>query len=112
MSQSDLKQILKENLYLLSPQERTAGLTLEERLSGLSPEEIKDLIEMTANKTERKDKSWKPENLLDFLLAKAKHTRLLEFLGYKNVALYQPSEIFMEKQTSDRVFWEKITFMY
>ncbi len=39
VTDSELKQILKENLYLLSPEERLAGLTVEERLAGLKPEE-------------------------------------------------------------------------
>ncbi len=34
-----MKSILKENLYLLSPEERLEGLTIEERLEGLTIEE-------------------------------------------------------------------------
>ena len=39
LTETELKQILKENLYLLSPEERLAGLKPEERLAGLKPEE-------------------------------------------------------------------------
>ncbi len=48
---------------------------------------------------------WKPESLFDYLLAKAGHEALLRFLGIEH-ARYQPSEIHVEKQVPDRVFWE------
>ncbi len=62
VTDSELKQILKENLYLLSPQERIAGLKPEERLAGLKPEErlaglkpeeLKRLIEVAKKRLEK-----------------------------------------------------------
>ncbi|MFX0093220.1 MAG: hypothetical protein ACFFBD_15790, partial [Candidatus Hodarchaeota archaeon] len=46
VTESDLKQILLEKLFLLSPEERLKGLTPEERLKGLTSEERKKLLEL------------------------------------------------------------------
>jgi len=46
MSESEIKEIVKEKIYLLSPEERLKGLPPEERLKGLPPEErLKGLTE-------------------------------------------------------------------
>ena len=53
------------------------------------------------------DKSkWKPENLLDFLLAGKGHSVLLNFFGGKQAA-FQPSELHIQKSIPDRVFWKE-----
>ncbi len=50
--------------------------------------------------------AWKPERLFDYLLAGEAHQALLKFLGLER-AQYQPSEIHVERQVPDRVFWEE-----
>ncbi|MFX0093221.1 MAG: hypothetical protein ACFFBD_15795, partial [Candidatus Hodarchaeota archaeon] len=52
------------------------------------------------------DSKWKPESLLDFLLASNGHDLLLTFFGGEK-ARFQPSEIHVEKKIPDRVFWSE-----
>ena len=55
LSESELEQIVKEHLYLLSPEERLKGLKPEERLKGLKPEEEEELLRLLLSRRKQKD---------------------------------------------------------
>ncbi|MFX0094810.1 MAG: hypothetical protein ACFFBD_23945, partial [Candidatus Hodarchaeota archaeon] len=67
---------------------------------------ICDDLQERATIPQPSNSKWKPETLLDFLLAKDEHQDLLAFFGGKE-AHFQPSEAHVEKMIPDRIFWSK-----
>ena len=53
LCESEMEHIVKENLYLLSPEERLKGLKPEERLKGLKPEDEVELLRLLLARRKR-----------------------------------------------------------
>ena len=59
-TEDELKQVLRDLLATMSPEERLEGLSPEERLRGLAPEEVERLRQLLQTQT-KADQSSSPE---------------------------------------------------